>query len=210
MPPVSTTTAHGGALKASPEGTAGRLLDTAASLFRAKGYGASTTRELAALLGIQNASLYHYIGKKEDLLYDLSVESLRNIHEQVSRAVAAESGGSARVRALVRAHVVSALADQDKHATMLIELRSLGSERRAEVLQLRDDYEALVRDTLVAAQGDGSIASDIPARHLTFALLNLLNWTIFWYGPGGDLGPEALADLFGRVFLSGVETRPAM
>src|ERR1700736_4491663 len=44
--------------------TSDRLLSAAASLFRQKGYSASTTREIAALLGINKASLYHHIKGK--------------------------------------------------------------------------------------------------------------------------------------------------
>ena len=37
-----------------------RLLEVAADLFRQKGFGQTTTRELADLLGIKKASLYDY------------------------------------------------------------------------------------------------------------------------------------------------------
>jgi len=183
--------------------TSARLLSTAAALFRAKGYAATTTRELSATLGIRNASLYHHIGKKEDLLYALCVDSLGHIRGAASQAMASEPDAISRLRALVRAHVVSALDDLDKHATMLIELRSLSPERRSKIVALRDEYEALVSSAIQDAQREGRIRADIPARHLTLALLNLLNWTIFWYQPGGDLTAEQLGELFARLFLHG-------
>jgi AcrR family transcriptional regulator len=185
------------------EPTAARLLGTAAALFRAKGYASSTTRELAALLGIQKASLYHHIDKKEDLLYALCVDSLQRIHGAVEEAIAPESLPLERLRCLIRAHLQAALADQDKHATMLIELRELSGKRYEEVLGLRDAYEALVRETIAEAQRSGSIRSDMPPKYLTLALLNLLNWSIFWFRTGGELNPEELADLLAAVFLEG-------
>jgi AcrR family transcriptional regulator len=48
--------------------TVDRLLDTAAGLFWEKGYAATTTREIAAALNIQQASLYYHMSSKEDLL----------------------------------------------------------------------------------------------------------------------------------------------
>ena len=45
------------ALRSTPE----RVLDTAAALFWEKGYAATTTREIAAAVGIQQASLYYHV-----------------------------------------------------------------------------------------------------------------------------------------------------
>lgn len=185
------------------DSTASRLAATAATLFRTKGYAGSTTRELAALLGIQSASLYHHIGSKEDLLYALSMDALHRIQHEVERAIASETEPGARLRAMIRTHISSALADQDKHATMLIELRALSDARRAQVLGLRDAYETLVRDTIAGAQAAGALRRDVPAKHLALALLNLLNWSIFWFRPGGELTAERLGDLLATLYLEG-------
>lgn len=191
----------------STPGTGERLLATAASLFRRHGYAGAGTRQLASLLGIRSASLYHHMGSKEDLLYRLSVDALVRIREEVERAVAEHAAPPDRLRALVRAHVATALADQDEHAVMLMELRALSGERRAEVLALRDRYELSVRRVIADAQDRGALRRDIAPKHLALALLNLLNWTIFWYQPGGDLTAEGLADLFATTFLEGALPR---
>ena len=34
-------------------------------------------------------------------------------------------------------------------------------------------------------------------------LLNLLNWTIFWFRPGGDLDADELGNLLASIFLEG-------
>jgi hypothetical protein len=45
------------------------------------------------------------------------------------------------------------------------------------------------------------------AKELGLALLNLLNWTIFWYQPGGALTPGRLAEVLSAVFLQGALNR---
>jgi AcrR family transcriptional regulator len=47
------------------------LLAAAAELFTTRGYTATTTRALAERAGIRQASMYHYVGGKEDLLAEL-------------------------------------------------------------------------------------------------------------------------------------------
>ena len=184
--------------------TAKELRDEAARLFWEKGFAATTTRELAQSLGMQKASLYYHINSKEDLLYDICVESLGNIHDAVVQALADEGDPLARLRAMIRAHVVSMLDDREKHATMLTELKALSPNRRDEVVRLRDEYEGLVRGVISEGQDAGVLWQGASAKELELGLLNLLNWTIFWYRSDGELSPGSLSGLFERLYLDGV------
>jgi AcrR family transcriptional regulator len=189
------------------ETTASRLLEVAARQFQEKGYAATTTRELAALLGVQHASLYYHIEKKEDLLYAVCVDSLTRIRREVEVAVATQAEPVAQLRALIETHLVVGLTDEHKHATMLLELRALSAARRAEVVRLRDEYERLVRDVLAAAQASGAVRRDVPVKYLGLALLSLLNWTIVWCRPDGELTPSDLAEVFVKLYLDGAGQR---
>jgi AcrR family transcriptional regulator len=190
---------------ATEASTSARLLRTAATLFRQKGYARSTTRELAELLGIQKGSLYYHVSKKEDLLYQLCVNSLEHIQKEVEEAIAQHHEPLDRLRALIQRHMYIILADQDMFATVLIELRELSEQRRARVFQLQHAYEALVKATIAEAQHAGVLRQDIPARQQMLALLNLLNWSAFWYHPGGGQTPEELAETFTTIFLDGAK-----
>jgi TetR/AcrR family transcriptional regulator, cholesterol catabolism regulator len=64
----------------SQERTAERVLSEAARLFREQGYAAATTRELARRLGINKASLYYHVAKKEDLLYQICMVAMARIY----------------------------------------------------------------------------------------------------------------------------------
>ncbi|MHB1910479.1 MAG: TetR/AcrR family transcriptional regulator [Acidimicrobiales bacterium] len=182
--------------------TSARLVDTAAALFRRKGYAESTTRELAELLGIRKASLYHHIQTKEDLLYEICITSLRSITEKVTAAGRA-AGPETKLGSMIHAHVVEAVQARDMHAVMLSEMRGLTAEHRREVVLLRDKYEKLIYDSVALDQKDGYLRRDIDAKHLTLALLNVLNWTIFWFDPEGDLSAEALGSVLSTVYLEG-------
>jgi AcrR family transcriptional regulator len=186
-----------------PSPTYQRLLDTAAAMFKTTGYTGTSTRQLAALIGVQNASLYHHIRKKEDLLYDICVDSLKRITDAVVDAISDEHEPVSRLRSLIFAHVTTSLSDRDKHATMLIELRSLSAGRRQEVIELRDLYEKLVESVIREAQAAELLRTDISTRQLTLTLLNQLNWTIFWFREDGALHPAQLASDFASLFLDG-------
>lgn len=180
-----------------------RLLTGAAGLFREKGYAGTTTRALSALAGIQNGSLYHHVGGKEDLLYGLCVEALTDVATLFRTHGEGEAEPIARLERVAKEYVDLVLRDRDRHATMLSEIRSLSASRREQVIALRDSNVAFVEDLVAEAQQKGQLRSDIVAKYLTLALFNLLNWTIFWFDPHGELAEEEIAQILWSVFASG-------
>jgi AcrR family transcriptional regulator len=201
VPATIDPTAADGSDQASS--TADRLLAGAADLFRRKGYAATTTRELSALLGIQNASLYYHMEKKEDLLYKLCVSTLDDVANELRACIAETSDPLEQLKLIMFRYTTVALRDRDRHATMLIEIRALSDARRNKIVELRDKNVAVVRRTMAAAQKAGQLRSDIKPKYLVLTMFNLLNWSIFWYRPDGELTPETIAGMMSSVFLDG-------
>ncbi|WP_069466239.1 TetR/AcrR family transcriptional regulator [Actinacidiphila rubida] len=73
------------------------LLAAAAELFTTRGYTATTTRALAERAGMRQASMYHYVGGKEDLLADL-LEGTVTPSLRLARSLAADEGRPAGAR----------------------------------------------------------------------------------------------------------------
>lgn len=184
--------------------TLDRLLDTAAGLFWEKGYAATTTREIAAALGIQQASLYYHMASKEQLLHQICVSSLNQMLTNVPPAVKDIASPLNRIRILIHTHVTALLRYQKRNVTMLTELRALSPRHRAEIVALRERYADFVRSTLEQAQVSGVVRADIPPKHLSLALFNLLNWTALWFHPDETLSPDRLSELFTDIYLNGV------
>jgi AcrR family transcriptional regulator len=176
-----------------------RVLDKAAELFWKKGYAATTTREIAASLGIRQASLYHHVASKENLLCQLCVTSLEQLLQEVQTAVSESDWPDGKIRLLVQAHLNTLLKYRTRHALMLSELRSLSGAHRRQVLGLRKRYEKLVLSVLKKGQSEGSVRSDIPAKYLGLALLNILNWA-------DALSADQLAEIFARTYVEGAST----
>jgi TetR/AcrR family transcriptional regulator, cholesterol catabolism regulator len=170
--------------------TAQRLFDTAALLFFEKGFAATTTREIASAVGIQQASLYYHVSGKEDLLHRICVSSLEQLLAEVQSAVLESANPLERIRILARTHVRAILKHQIRYVTILNEMRALSDPHRAEVVALRRKCATLVRALIEEAQAAGSIRTDIPSRYLYLALLNVLNWAVLWYRKGQTLSEE--------------------
>jgi TetR/AcrR family transcriptional regulator, cholesterol catabolism regulator len=183
--------------------TVDRIREGAAELFRERGYSGTTTRALSAVAGIEKASLYHHVGGKEDLLYELCESTLKDVATVFQGALQDGTEPLDKLELLARRYVETALVDRARHATMLTEIRSLSPSRRAEIVARRDENVAVVREAIRQAQESGSLRTDIEAKYLTLALFNLLNWSIFWFDPSGDLEPNEIGDILWTVYAHG-------
>ncbi|MEU6135168.1 helix-turn-helix domain-containing protein [Nocardioides sp. NPDC047086] len=100
-----------------------QLLDSAAETFVGQGYAGTTTREVAELAGMRQASLYYHFDGKEDLLAELLRRSFRHRVER-ARVIAAALDGVAPAMALYQlaASDVSALAAMPHNIGVLYRL----------------------------------------------------------------------------------------
>src|SRR5579863_4949975 len=196
-------------LSSPPESTTDRLFDTASELFWHQGYAATTTREIASAFGIQQASLYHHIASKEDLLYRICISALEPFVEDVPAAVEQEECPPERIKCLIHAHLTTLLRYQQRNITQLTELRSLSGRHRTEVLALRDKYEQFSRFILKDAQAAGAIRDDVSAKFLNLELMSILNHAALWFRKGKALSEDHLGEVFTKVFIEGAAT-PSM
>jgi AcrR family transcriptional regulator len=155
--------------------------------------------DLAAAMQMGQSSLYHHIDSKETLLYEMSESSMRNITEAAASATSTDP--EERLREVIALHVGSLLHDRSRHATALIELRSLKPEQRKSIVDLRTHYDQLIDDTVSAVQAATGRWPGVPTRLVRLALLGMLNWTVFWYSEDGAESPASVADAFSAIFL---------
>jgi TetR/AcrR family transcriptional regulator, cholesterol catabolism regulator len=190
--------------KATEEPTDVRLLKEAARLFRKQGYARTSTRELAAAVGLQSASLYHYMRNKEDLLrsiikqgYDLMIASAR------AAAELSEGNPARALESAIQGHLKTAIENRDVYLTTLAEVKSLSPRSRREADQKRAEYWDLMVGLIESAQRSGHLRSDVSADHLMLVLRNQLSWTIFWFNEDVDLSIDEFAALTNRIFVEG-------
>ena len=170
-----------------PSSARGRLLRQAAHLFREKGYERTTVRDLAAAVGIQSGSIFHHFQTKEAILRAVMVETILYNTGRMEAAVKEAGELVAQLRALVRCELESITGETGEAMAVLVyEWRSLSPESQAEILKLRDSYEALWIETLKALRAADLVQADpfVLRRLLTGAL----SWTVTWFRVDGSGG----------------------
>jgi GntR family transcriptional regulator of vanillate catabolism len=184
--------------------TSSRILDAAANLFCEKGFYSATTRELATRLHIQQASLYHHMSNKEDLLHRICRQVIDSFLGELPMALEKAPGGRGRVTAFIDAHLRAMLHNPRRTLAMVSEFRALSRPHFAEITEKYKEYSRLLESELVSAQKAEALRADIPAKYVRLALLNILNWTPRWFHQGGPLAFKDLSAIYQRVFWEGI------
>lgn len=214
--PVMTETAPAAAVKrprGRPRKTADErddgnrrveLVNAAARLFRKKGFDATSTRDIAAAVGMHSGSPFYHFKSKSALLYAVMDEGMRSaIARQTAalQAVAqASPDASTLLRVLIRNHFDVLLGPASHFIpVMLYESRSLTAKQRALLARLRGDYEALWQPALEALSKNGQIRG--PVKLARLLIFGALNWSVQWFDAKKDASLDDLTDAAMALFV---------
>ncbi len=112
------------------------LINAAARLFRKKGFNATSTRDIAAAVGMHSGSPFYHFKSKGALLYAVMEEGMRSALQRQAAALQAAGlpadDAPALLRLLVRSHFGVLLGPgSDFIPVMLYESRSITTRQRA-------------------------------------------------------------------------------
>jgi AcrR family transcriptional regulator len=172
------------------------------------GYEAMSLRQLAAEVGIQPGSLYNHISTKQDLLFDLVQEHMKELLRQLDLALEGKDQPVDRLRAFVAFHVTYHMTRKREVFIANSELRSLEPKHYETVVALRNAYEQRLSDILAEGAAD-DVFEVVDVQVATFAIIALLTGLCTWYRPGGRLTREAIIAAHEKLVLSGVTPQSA-
>jgi TetR/AcrR family transcriptional regulator, cholesterol catabolism regulator len=195
---------------AGVEATRARILDTAAALFREKGYDGTSMNELARRVGITAPGLYWHFSSKEDILVEYLETSMLDLLHITGSAVAASSPRD-KLRAFVVSHVRYQVEKLDRAKVYGVVAyghdqlkRSLGDQQQQRLRGLERRHLGNLERILEEGIADGTF--DVPDVHsVAFAILAMGEHAVFWFRPGGRLSATELAELYGDLALRIVE-----
>jgi AcrR family transcriptional regulator len=195
--------------KAAPQRNA-ELVNVAATLFRERGYDATSMQEIADEMGILKGSVYHYVKTKEDLLW-MVVEPV--LLELVSRAQEilgdADTPLADRLTAAMVAHAVSF---EDHFPHMFVMTRengeTLSAKRRQDLDGMRRKYFQIWRKAIVEGQERGAVRTDVAPSIAVHGIFGMINWMFRWFKPGGRASARDVAEQFAVIAIEGLTVTP--
>lgn len=180
-----------------------QITETAAKLFRKKGYIATTMRDLAAELGIEAASIYHHVKSKEELLeticFDMANKFIMNAKEVNDIYFNAEE----KLRLAIKLHIETITLNQNKSAVFLQEWRNLSEPNLSKFKMLRDQYEN--QFTVIIIDGENEDIFDfVDKKFAVLSILSTINFVNEWYNPEGKMNAAEIAEKLSSFILGGL------
>lgn len=160
------------------------LVAGAARLFRRKGFDATSTRDIAAAVGMQSGSPFYHFKSKGALLYAVMEEGMRSAIERQALALQKSeqpaNDPQALLAVLIRNHFDILLGPgSDFIPVMLYESRAITARQRATLATLQGEYEATWVPVLQALHTSGQLRADVKLARLL--IFGALNWSAQWY-----------------------------
>lgn len=180
--------------------THARVRKAAVRLFATKGFHGVGIRELATAAKLSSASLYHYMGTKEELLADIMWDCLERLLSAAMLATTDVQDPQEKVGRLVALHVIAHAVQAKETAVVDNEIRSLSPKLRRRVIAQRDAYERLWADAIAEGHESGVFVADddgVTRR----ALLEMCSGVARWYSPRGVLPLAELATRYSTLAL---------
>jgi len=180
------------------------LVAGAARLFRRKGFDATSTRDIAAAVGMQSGSPFYHFKSKGALLYAVMEEGMRSaIARQASALQKSEQPAGdprALLTVLIRNHFDILLGPgSDFIPVMLYESRAITARQRATLATLQGEYEAAWVPVLQALHKGGQLRADVKLARLL--IFGALNWSAQWYDRKKGATLDQLTDAAMALFI---------
>ncbi len=163
------------------------IITAAARLFKTRGFRGTSIGQIAKALGTDRATLYYYIGSKEELFDEVVSDEVR---ANVARAQAIRDGeGTApdKLYRLVTELMDSYAASYPFLYVFIQENLSHVSERRSEWSQemrrLNKTYEDCVVAIIETGVAEGTIRPVAEPWVLAYGLIGMVGWTNRWFNP---------------------------
>jgi TetR/AcrR family transcriptional regulator len=184
----------------------GDILRKSSSLMAARGYHATSMRDLALATGRSLSGLYHYFRGKEDLLYLINQRGFERLERAAIDLEHSFPDPVARLYAFVYLHTRYFVDHMDEMRVMTWGTQELSADRAREIHDLKERYARRVLDAVrdVHRSIAGGALDDARLERETYILFGMMNWMFTWYSPDRHGRPEDLVQDVFNTFIGGL------
>lgn len=175
------------------------LLAAAAAVIAARGYDATSMRDIAQEAGMQPGSLYYHYASKDELFVAVHEAAIAAIVAAVEAAVVAHADPWARMEAAAAAHLEALLGSRSTATIVSPDFPVNSAKVRARLVAQRDAYERRFHALVEALP----LPRGTDRATVRLMLLGALNWTPRWYRRGRK-SPGEIGRAFVRLLRRGL------
>jgi AcrR family transcriptional regulator len=183
------------------------IIDTAAVVFAAQGYDATSIEDLIKATHLQRGGLYHYIGSKMDLLVGIHDCAMKRLTKQVEEIFETVDDPEMALRRYASV-LLGSFEEFFPHVTVILrEWRAIQNHPEWPRLRAERRYvEDCIADSIAKGVQTGRFKS-VDARLASLGLIGMVNYSHEWLQLSGPLPLADIADTFVDIFLNGLCVR---
>lgn len=179
------------------------MIEASAKLFARKGYSATGIAEIEKAVGLGRGALYHHIGSKENLLYEISRSHVLDMVEYGEQLALQDLTAEEKFRALAR-RLMTTIAENLAELTVFFsDHRALSKAHAKELVEIRNRFEGIWVGILAQGVEAGELRE--VSAVIVKGVLGMFNYSYLWLRPRGEEPPEQIADEFCDVLLEGLK-----
>ena len=176
----------------------------AARVFYEKGYDGASMQDIAGAVGLTKAGLYHHVGSKDRLLFEIMNYGMDILDEMVLQKVKEITDPREKLKQTIVGHINLIVRARDQEITVILhENRSLKGALRKKINARKRQYIDYLKDLIGEVQQAGGKRTISP-RVASFVLLGMVNWLYQWYDPEGPVKQEELSKAYVDFFFRGL------
>lgn len=180
------------------------ILKGAAEVFRREGFARARLEDVAVEVGINRASLYYYVGTKEELLVALIEHPAYEMTRHCREALESDAPPEQKLRRALDSYI-SDLADYPELFLLFGESQHIATIPEAQgIVTNADAYGKTLLAIIEEGVAGGVFRSDLDPRLAMLGILGMHNWIHRWYVPGGRNSLSEIGDAFAAMVLSGL------
>jgi AcrR family transcriptional regulator len=179
------------------------IYTTAAEIFHAQGFDATSMSNIAAAVDLTKAGLYYYIESKEDLLFAIMNYAMENLETKVIEPSRVFSDPQQRLESIIALHARLLIGGNKAITILTDEIEGLKPKHRRAILDRKRVYMEFVRDTLEALRAVGKLRA-VNSTVATFSLFGTLRWLPRWYRADGPLNHDQIVQEITNIATGGL------
>ncbi|ABE36228.1 bacterial regulatory s, tetR family protein [Paraburkholderia xenovorans LB400] len=186
------------------------IVQAAVKLFKEKGYKSTTLSDIAKRAGLDRATVYYYVGSKEELFHEAVKGILdENVIEAERLLRVTTMGPREKLERLIE-RLMTSYEENYPHVYVYIqeEMFEVEGERTPwakQMVRQTRRFESAVSTLLDQGVTQGIFRDDIPVRLAANAIFGMFNWTHRWFKPGGKQTARHVASAFCKIFFDGMQ-----
>ncbi len=179
------------------------IIQSAAGLFRRKGFKASSMRELAEAIGVEAPSLYNHIGNKAELLQSICFKIAAAFTEHLQMVEKSNEPVLKKLEQLIRFHISIMLDEYDEVFVANHEWKHLEEPYLTDFLNQRRLYEKRMTELIKEGIANNEL-KNIQPHVAVLTILSAVRGIEFWQRHISAIGAKELEENMVDHLLNGL------